>query len=129
VRQNTIQLMTASIAHVTNLTQPGVTTLAPGRQQLAAGGVGASEEEVRRDILGGAVQVESIDPELESARIQPLNLKCDILVSKFAFKFNLHHSISATKYTKALEHINKLKKDQAVTIKVGLYGCSIPPDP
>jgi hypothetical protein len=28
-------------------------------------------------------------PQLESAWFQPLNLKCDILVSKFAFTFNL----------------------------------------
>jgi hypothetical protein len=33
----------------------------------------------------GSVQVESsCDPELESAWLEPLNLKCDILVSKFA---------------------------------------------
>jgi hypothetical protein len=31
-----------------------------------------------------------VDPELESAWFQPLNLKCDLLVSKFAFKFNLY---------------------------------------
>jgi outer membrane biosynthesis protein TonB len=39
---------------------------------------------------GGAVQV---DPQLESTRFQPLNLKCDILLSKFAFEFNLYRYI------------------------------------
>jgi hypothetical protein len=29
--------------------------------------------------------------ELESAWFQPMQPKCDILVSKFAFKFNLYH--------------------------------------
>ena len=35
----------------------------------------------------------AVDPQLESARFQPLNLKCDILVSKFAFKCDLHRYI------------------------------------
>jgi nitrile hydratase len=38
----------------------------------------------------GLCQVNAADPQLESAWFQPLNLKCDILVSKFAFKFNLY---------------------------------------
>ena len=50
--------------------------LAPLRQ---GGGAGAGQ--------GGAVHV---DPELERAWFQPLNLKCDILVSKFAFKCCLY---------------------------------------
>jgi hypothetical protein len=32
---------------------------------------------------------------LKGAWFQPLNLKCDILVSKFAFKFNLYRYSSA----------------------------------
>jgi hypothetical protein len=31
----------------------------------------------------------------ESTWFQPLNLKCDILVSKFAFKFNLYRYTTA----------------------------------
>jgi hypothetical protein len=45
------------------------------------------KKELEGGSRGGAVQV---DPQLESARFQPLNLKCDILVSKFAFKCNLY---------------------------------------
>ena len=32
----------------------------------------------------------SLDPQLESAWFQHLILKCDLLVSKFPFKFNLY---------------------------------------
>jgi hypothetical protein len=38
------------------------------------------------------------NPQLESAWIQPLNLKCDIPVSKFAFTFNLYRSSAAHEY-------------------------------
>jgi hypothetical protein len=39
----------------------------------------------------GLYKLNSVDPPwLETACFQPLNLKCDILVSKFAFKFNLY---------------------------------------
>jgi hypothetical protein len=37
----------------------------------------------------GLYKLNSVDPQLESAWFQPLNLKCDLLVSKFAFKFNV----------------------------------------
>jgi hypothetical protein len=37
-------------------------------------------------LMVGLYKVEnSVDPELESTRFQPLNLKCHLLVSKFAF--------------------------------------------
>jgi hypothetical protein len=40
--------------------------------------------------MAGLYKLNSADPELESAWFQPLNLKYDILVSKFAFKINLY---------------------------------------
>jgi hypothetical protein len=45
-----------------------------------------------KELLGwvGRCELTPVDtPQLESAWMQTLNLKCDILVSKFAFKFNL----------------------------------------
>jgi hypothetical protein len=39
----------------------------------------------------GLYKLNAIYPDLESAWFQPLNLLCDILVSKFAFKINLYH--------------------------------------
>jgi hypothetical protein len=38
----------------------------------------------------GLCELNPVDPQLESAWFQPLSLKCDILVSKFAFKCNLY---------------------------------------
>jgi hypothetical protein len=77
---------------------------AVGRAGGGAGGGGACGEEQasraghaashRRH--GGAVQVESsVDPWLESAWFQPLNLTCDILVSILCYQIQLvplHHS-------------------------------------
>jgi hypothetical protein len=39
----------------------------------------------------GRCKLNPIDPQLESARFQPLSLSSEKLVSKFAFKFNLRH--------------------------------------
>jgi hypothetical protein len=56
----------------------------------SAGGAGAGAA----TSAGGAAQD---DTQLESAWFQLLNLKCDILVSKLAFKFNLHrYALAAT---------------------------------
>jgi hypothetical protein len=41
----------------------------------------------------------NIDPELESAWFQTLNLKCDFLVSKLSSKCNLYCYITATMLT------------------------------
>jgi WD40 repeat protein len=38
----------------------------------------------------GLYKLNSVYPQLESARFQPLNLECDVLVSNFTFKFSLH---------------------------------------
>ena len=38
---------------------------------------------------GPCNKLNAVDPKLESAWFQPLSLKCDLLVSKFAFKFSL----------------------------------------
>jgi hypothetical protein len=45
--------------------------------------------------LVGLYKLNAVEPWLESAWFQTLNLKCDILVSKFAFKCNLYHFTSA----------------------------------
>ena len=41
----------------------------------------------------GLDELNAVDPELESAWFQPLNLKCDFLVSYFAFKSNLYRYV------------------------------------
>jgi hypothetical protein len=38
----------------------------------------------------GLYPLNSIEPSLEITCFQPLNLKCDLLVSKFAFKLDLY---------------------------------------
>ena len=47
-------------------------------------------ESQRADYEAGLYKLNPVDPQLESAWFQPLKLKCDFLVSKFAFKFNLY---------------------------------------
>ena len=44
------------------------------------------QERSRRISMVGLYKSNAVDPQLESARSQPLSLKCDILVSKCAFK-------------------------------------------
>ena len=39
----------------------------------------------------GLYKLNPVDQQLESAWFQPLNLKCNFMVSKFAFKCNLYH--------------------------------------
>jgi hypothetical protein len=60
-------------------------------ERAAAGeGVGAKTTgSDHRQLVVGLYKLSSDDPFLESAWFQPLNLKCDILVSNFAFKCNL----------------------------------------
>ena len=41
----------------------------------------------------GLYKLNAVEPWLESAWFQTLNLKCDILVSKFAFKCNLYRYV------------------------------------
>jgi hypothetical protein len=45
-------------------------------------------------LLGGAVQVDPMKPMLKLPGPMLLKLKCDKLLSTFAFKFNLHRSTS-----------------------------------
>jgi hypothetical protein len=40
--------------------------------------------------LAGLSNLDRVYPQLESAWFQPLSLTCDVLVSKFAFKFNVY---------------------------------------
>ena len=42
---------------------------------------------------GGAVQVDPMKPKLKPPGTKRLKLKCDVLLSNFAFKFNLRHYI------------------------------------
>jgi hypothetical protein len=72
----------------------GVQVMARGGE---GGGGGVGRQGVARAARGGRrpaavvglYKLNSVDPELESAWFQPLNLKCDILLSIFAFRFQL----------------------------------------
>jgi hypothetical protein len=70
------------------------------------------EEQVRRvrDHEVGLNQLNSVDPELESACFQPLNLKRDILVSNFAFKCDLHryNEVGQARLEEAAKHRRQL---------------------
>jgi hypothetical protein len=70
------------------------------KQKLAIGGAVQVEFSLRLPILYACLgrlvsRIASADCFSRSAWFQPLNLKCDILVSKFAFTFNLHCCTSA----------------------------------
>jgi hypothetical protein len=47
------------------------------------------------DLYGGAVQVDSIKPELTPPGTRRLKLNCDVLLSTSAFKFNLRRYTTA----------------------------------
>jgi hypothetical protein len=60
--------------------------------------------------------LKSVDPSLESARFQPLNLSSEKPLSEFAFKFNLcRYHESHKKLRKMVKHKNKHQKDMTRT--------------
>jgi hypothetical protein len=68
----------------------------------------------------GLYKLNAVDPALESAWFQPLNLKCDILVSKFAFKCNLY------RYTQDLAMLSMLElaSKKKIKRKIGHRGAA-----
>jgi hypothetical protein len=92
--------------------QRGARVRPAGRGGGGDGGAKDSDDRHRRGRRhqrpGGAVQFNPVDPQRPKAHgFNPLKLKCDLLVSKFAFKFNfyrysqvlVYHDLLAGLYT------------------------------
>jgi hypothetical protein len=64
--------------------------------RLHRGALERENKQLQRRVKVGTYDFNAVDPHLETAWFQPLNLKCDILVSKFASKFNLYRYMRET---------------------------------
>ena len=71
----------------------------------------------REAILGEAVQLEPIRLALKAPGTKRLKLKCDILLSTFAFKFNLRRC-------NLVFPISGPKKSGLVTVEAGVFHSS-----
>jgi hypothetical protein len=64
-----------------------------------------------------AVHIDPIKPKLKPPGTKRLKLKCDILLSSFAFKFNLRRYIEAEEKLTAAANDNKALRDALVTLQ------------
>ena len=79
-----------------------------------------ASETVNKILVVGLYKLNAVDPQLESTWFQPLNRKCDLLVSKFAFNLNLCRYVVGNKCDMEDKRVISTARGQALADEFGI---------